>query len=93
MEPHPAKSGVVPGLPRLVRYGKILSDFLYGENPDNFAILVGVIRQHACGAESDRATTAFIRIHPCLPTGRHGLKAVVFCEADKTLRAVLGFIY
>ena len=51
---------VVPGSPRLVRYGKILFD--------NFAILVGVIRRHVVGAESTAAPrlfTAFI----------HGLKS------------------
>src|SRR3989338_4518435 len=59
MEPHGLKP-VVPSLPRLVRYGEILSD--------NFAILVGVIHRHATSAESavaPRLFTAFI----------HGLKS------------------
>ena len=59
MEPHGLKP-VVPGLPRLVRYGEILSD--------NFATLVGVIRRHVTSAESavaPRLFAAFI----------HGLKS------------------
>ena len=50
MEPHGLKP-VVPGLPRLVRYGEILFD--------NFAILIGVIRQHATLAESAVAPRLF----------------------------------
>src|SRR3989338_11625204 len=59
MEPHGLKP-VVPGLPRLVRYGEILSD--------NFVTLVGVIRRHVTSAESavaPRLFAAFI----------HGLKS------------------
>ena len=50
---------MVPGLPRLVRYGKILFD--------NFAILVGVIRRYATRAES--------AVAPRLVAGIHGLKS------------------
>src|SRR3989338_4076728 len=59
MEPHGLKP-LGPGLPRLVRYGEILSD--------NFATLVGVIRRHVTSAESavaPRLFAAFI----------HGLKS------------------
>src|SRR3989338_5766082 len=59
MEPHGLKP-VVPGLPRLVRYGKILFD--------NFAILAGVIRRHAVGAESTEAPRLFAAFI-------HGLKS------------------
>ena len=68
MEPRRLKP-VVPELPRLVRYGKILFSFAFSKHKvdkwkDNFAILVGVIRRHATLAESavaPRLFTAFIR--------------------------------